>query len=120
MNKNIYQIIRTVREKNIVVISSTNGNVRWDNRELEELVRSGLSKLIFAVDGIDQETYSKYRINGNLELVRENIKKLIETKKRLGSDFPLINMRMLVMAHNEHQTEDFVPLGKSLGADIVS
>ena len=53
MNKNIYQIIRMVREKNIVVISSTNGNVRWDNRELEELVRSGLSKLIFAVDGMD-------------------------------------------------------------------
>jgi len=53
LNKNIYQIIRTVREKNIVVISSTNGNVRWDNRELEELVRSGLSKLIFAVDGMD-------------------------------------------------------------------
>jgi len=120
LNKNIYQMIRMARQKNIVVISSTNGNVRWDNRELEELVTSGLSKLIFAVDGMDQETYSKYRINGNLELVRENIQKLVETKKRLGSDLPLINMRMLVMGHNEHQTEDFVPLGKSLGADIVS
>jgi len=46
LNKNIYQMIRMAREKNIVVISSTNGNVRWDNRELEEIVTSGLSKLI--------------------------------------------------------------------------
>lgn len=120
LNKNIYSMIRMAREKNIVVISSTNGNVSWDNREMEELVKSGLSKLIFAVDGMDQETYSKYRINGKLEHILENIRKLVEAKKRLKSDYPLINMRMLVMAHNEKQTKDFIPLGRSLGADIVS
>lgn len=120
LNKNIYRMIRMARQKNIVVISSTNGNVSWDNRELEELVKSGLSKLIVAVDGMDQATYSKYRINGSREYVLENIQKLVEAKKRLGSTAPLINMRMLVMAHNEHQTEDFVSLGRSLGADIVS
>lgn len=120
LNKNIYRMIRRAREKNIVVISSTNGTLPWDTRELEELVNSGLSKLIVAVDGLDQETYSKYRINGRLELVLENIRKLVETKKRLGSTAPLINMRMVVMAHNEHQTGELVSLGKSLGVDIVS
>jgi radical SAM protein with 4Fe4S-binding SPASM domain len=120
LNKNIYQMIRKAREKNIVVISSTNGNVNWDRPELEELVQSGLSKLIVAVDGLDQMTYSKYRINGRLEIVLENIRKINETKKRLGSALPLINMRMLVMAHNEHQTEDFVDLGKAMDVDIVS
>jgi radical SAM protein with 4Fe4S-binding SPASM domain len=120
LNKNIYQMIRMAREKDIVVISSTNGNLGWDSRELEELVKSGLSKLIFAVDGMDQATYSKYRIHGSLEHLLENIQRLVETKKRLGRILPLINMRMLVMAHNEHQTEDFVSLGRSLGVDIVS
>ena len=120
LNKNIYSMIRKAREKKIVVICSTNGNVHWDNSELEELVKSGLSMLTIAVDGMDQATYSKYRINGKLEQILENIQKLVETKKRLGSILPLINMRMVVMAHNEHQTEDFVSFGKSLGADIVS
>jgi radical SAM protein with 4Fe4S-binding SPASM domain len=91
-----------------------------DEREAEELVKSGLSKLIFAVDGMDQKTYSKYRINGNLQKIMKNIRLITETKKRLGSSLPLINMRMLVMAHNEHQTDDFVALGKSMDADIVS
>lgn len=120
LNKNIYSMIRKARDKDIVVISSTNGNVDWDEREAEELVRSGLSKLIVAVDGLDQETYSKYRIGGRLQKILTNIRLLTETKKRLGSAFPLINMRMLVMAHNEHQTDDFLRFGKSLGADIVS
>jgi radical SAM protein with 4Fe4S-binding SPASM domain len=120
LNENIYSMTRKARDKNIVVISSTNGNVNWDEREAEELVKSGLSKLIFAVDGMDQKTYSKYRINGNLQKIMKNIRLITETKKRLGSSLPLINMRMLVMAHNEHQTDDFVALGKSMDADIVS
>lgn len=102
------------------MISSTKGNVTWDRQEAEELVKSGLSKLIFAVDGMDQTTYSKYRIGGSLQKILENIRLLAETKKRLGSTLPLINMRMLVMRHNEHQTVDFLELGKSLNADIVS
>jgi radical SAM protein with 4Fe4S-binding SPASM domain len=120
LNKNIYKMISLAREKNIVVMSSTNGNLRWDDRELEELVKSGLSMLIVAVDGMDQESYSKYRIQGKLDHVLENIKRLVDTKKRLGSTAPLINMRMLVMGHNEHQTEDFAALGKSMGVDIIS
>lgn len=120
LNKNIYSMIRKARDRNIVVISSTNGNVDWDEREAEELVKSGLSKLIFAVDGLNQITYSKYRINGSLQKILENINLVVETKKRLGISFPLINMRMLVMAHNEHQTNDFLDLGRFLGVDIVS
>ncbi len=120
LNKNIYSMICKAREKNIVVISSTNGNVDWDKREAEELVWSGLSQLIFAVDGLDQGTHSKYRIGGNLQKILENILTLTEAKKRMASSLPLINMRMLVMAHNEHQTDDFLNLGKSLGVDIVS
>lgn len=120
LNKNIYSMIRKAREKKIVVISSTNGNLTWDEREAEELVKSGLTKLIFAVDGMNQETYSKYRIGGSLQKILDNIRLIVDTKKRLGSVLPLINMRMLVMSHNEHQTDDFVELGKSMRADIVS
>jgi len=120
LNPNIYSMIRKAREKNIVVISSTNANIHWDEDALEALVQSGLSKLIVAVDGVDQKTYSKYRINGCLEKVLDNIRKINETKKRLGSAFPLINMRMVVMAHNEHQTQEFLALGKALDVDIVS
>ena len=48
----------------------------------ERIVRSGLNKLIISVDGVDQETYSVYRINGNLNTVIEGIKKLTEAKRQ--------------------------------------
>jgi radical SAM protein with 4Fe4S-binding SPASM domain len=120
LNKNIYEMIRMARRKDIVVISSTNGNVSWGDRDFEELVNCGLSQLIVAVDGLDEATYSKYRINGKLDKVLENIRRLVDTKKRLGKTSPIINMRMLVMRHNQDQTDRFLELGKTLGVDIVS
>jgi len=120
LNKNIYEMIRLARSKNIVVISSTHANLQFDDYSIENLMKSGLSKLIIAIDGIDQDTYSKYRIGGNLDVVLHNVKKLVEYKKRLSVPFPLINLRMVVMRHNQHQIEEFLTLGLSLGADIVS
>jgi len=120
LNKNIYEMIRLARRKGIVVMSSTNGNVNWDDREIEELVNSGLSQLIVAVDGLDQETYAKYRIGGRLERILDNVRRLVDAKRRLGKSSPLINMRMVVMRHNQHQTDGLLALGKSLGVDIVS
>ena len=120
LNKKVYDMIRLARAKDIVVICSTNGNVKMDDAELEELVRCGLSQLIVAVDGLDQETYGKYRIGGRVELVLDNIRRLVATKQRLGLSSPLINMRMLVMRHNQHQVDEFLETGKKLGVDIVS
>ena len=113
-------MIERARQKNIVVISSTNGNVKMGRHEMEALVKSGLSQLIVAIDGLDHESYATYRIGGNLDSVLENVNHLIETKKRLALPSPLINMRMLVMRHNQHQVEEFRKLGQSLGVDIVS
>jgi len=120
LNKDIYKMIKFARRKKIVTISSTNFNLQFGENGFEDLVKSGLSKLIVAIDGVDQETYGKYRIGGKLDLVLKNIKALIACKNRLGSQLPLINMRMVVMRHNQHQIEEFFALGKSLGVDIVS
>lgn len=120
LNKDIYEMIRLARNKNIVVISSTNENLQFDGYESEELLKSGLSQLIVAIDGVDQETYGTYRIGGKLDLALDNIRNLVETKKRLGLTTPLINMRMVVMHHNQHQVGELCTLAKSLGVDIVS
>jgi radical SAM protein with 4Fe4S-binding SPASM domain len=120
LNKNIYEMTRLARRKDIVVLSSTNGNVRFDAHEAEELLRSGLSQLIVAVDGTDQVTYGKYRTGGRLDLILDNIRTLVETKRRLALPTPVINMRMVVMRHNQDQIAKFRALGGSLGVDIVS
>src|SRR5450759_1131943 len=46
-------------------VVSTNGHFLSEENS-EKLVRSPLKKLIVSLDGIDQNTYSTYRVNGNI------------------------------------------------------
>jgi MoaA/NifB/PqqE/SkfB family radical SAM enzyme len=103
MNPNVYEMIAYAKSKGIQSISSTNGHPFSRRRNAEKVVRSGMDSLIFAVDGISQQTYQLYRQGGDLEKVVEGIRNVVETKESLGSVTPLINLRFIVMKHNEHE-----------------
>ena len=83
LNPDIFKMISYAKSKNILIHSSTNGNVQFSEEKAERLVKSGLDSLIFAVDGTTQKTYSKYRKGGNLELVLANIRTIVKIKKIL-------------------------------------
>ena len=48
----------------------------------EQLVKSKLNMLTISLDGMTQDTYQKYRRNGDVALVLNNIKELVAEKKR--------------------------------------
>jgi len=75
--------------------------------------------LIISIDGTTQETYSSYRIGGNLEKVIEGAKNIVKWKKELKSKTPHIIFQFLVVKPNEHQIEDVKRLGKEIGVDEV-
>lgn len=109
-----FSFIANCMKTNAVV--STNGHyLSGDNSE--RIVRSGLNKLIISVDGVDQETYSIYRINGNLNTVTEGIKKLTEAKERFKSSLK-IEIQFLVNSFNEHQIPQIKELAKSVHAKL--
>lgn len=83
---------------------STNGHF-LSAENAEKLAKSGLKKLIISFDGSDQETYSLYRRNGNLETVREGTRNVSEAIRRSGSDLQL-EVQMLVNRYNENQVDE--------------
>lgn len=85
---------------------STNGHFLSDVN-CERLIKSGLDKLIISLDGIDQEIYSQYRINGNIDVVKAGIERLSEARIKARSSFK-IEIQFLVNKLNEHQ----IPLAK--------
>ena len=63
--------------------------------------------------------YAKYRKKGDLKIVLENLRKILEIKKTNNLDEPKIEIAMLAMRQNEHQHQDFLKFGKELGVDDV-
>jgi radical SAM protein with 4Fe4S-binding SPASM domain len=89
---------------------STNGHfLSADN--CEKIVKSGLDKIIISLDGIDQETYSKYRINGNINTVINGIQTIAEARDRIQSHLK-VEIQFLVSRINEHQIAQAKELAK--------
>jgi len=112
-------MIHYASESKIFTRLSSNFSVNFKNDYLEKLITSGLGRLVIDIDGTTQETYEKYRIGGDLKLVLENTKKAVLIKQEKNLKFPIIQARMLVMKHNEHQIEEFRELGKNLKVDEI-
>lgn len=96
---------------------STNGHfLSAENSRI--IAGSGLSRLIISLDGMDQDTYSTYRINGKVETVIRGITNVSAAKKKLGSGLT-IEVQMLVNRYNESQIPEIRKLADELKVRLV-
>ena len=120
LNPDFFRMVAYAKAKGVVVHTSTNGNLPLTRERAEELVESGLDSLVVAVDGATQETYAKYRKGGSLERVIENTRMILRIRELRKSPTPRINMRFVVMQHNEGELEDTRNLARKLGVDYFT
>jgi radical SAM protein with 4Fe4S-binding SPASM domain len=95
---------------------STNGHF-LSEENAEMLVKSGLKKIIVSLDGFDQDTYTAYRKNGNIDKVLEGIQNISEAKKKNSSPIRLV-IQFLVNRNNEHQIKDIRHYAHQMGASL--
>jgi len=86
---------------NIPTVVSTNGHF-LSSENSGRLVRSGITKLIVSLDGMNQSTYSKYRKNGDFQEVNQGIRNISDARKKFNSSMKL-EIQFLVNRFNEHQ-----------------
>lgn len=98
--------------------TSTSTNGHYMNPSLaDQLVQSGLTRIIFSVDGTSQESYGLYRVGGNFNRVKQSIIDVVRAKKRARSAYPIIVMQFLVFRHNEHELPQIKRLARRLSVD---
>jgi len=116
LNKDFLKMIKYASENGLFTLTSSNLNIMPN---AEDLINSGLDSLIVSLDGTIQDTYNKYRINGELAKVIENTKKIVKARKILKKKNPLIRWQFLVMKHNEHEIDKIKQLAKELEVDSL-
>ncbi|OYP41920.1 radical SAM protein [Prevotella sp. P5-50] len=104
LNPEIAQIIKCAYEHGVTLYCGNGTNFNHiDELTLEFLVKYKVEFLNLSIDGASQETYAKYRINGQLEKVLKNIERLNHYKKQYGSDYPKLSWQFIIFGHNEHE-----------------
>jgi MoaA/NifB/PqqE/SkfB family radical SAM enzyme len=120
MNKDFCRMIRYAKNTGMKIITATNGHFFENDHDADELIDSGLDVLMFALDGINAETYEKYRRQGDYEKVVKALKLLTQRKKQRNATLPIINLRMVVTRENENQADQIEKLGEEIGADVLT
>ena len=119
LNQRIHEYIEYAHKQKIATIISSNLNKPLTPLITEQVIRSGLDVMIVSLDGITQDVYEVYRVNGHLDRVLENLRLLDQKKRELGSKKPYIEWQFIVMRQNEHQLDEAKVLAGELGVDSL-
>lgn len=119
LNPDLPKMIHEAHEAGLYTIVSTNAQGITFGLA-EALVRSGLNRIIVSLDGISQQSYSAYRVGGDIEKVREALRLLHDVKQRLGSRTPVIEWQCLRLHTNEHEWAEMRRVYRRWGADRIT
>lgn len=112
------ELIKAAKQHRMYTATSTNAHF-IDAKKAEDIVASGLDRLIISIDGLTQETYSSYRVHGQLNKVIEAAKHLVAAKRKLNKPTPFLIFQFLVVKANEHEIDALQVLTTEIGIDEV-
>jgi radical SAM protein with 4Fe4S-binding SPASM domain len=118
INKNLYDMINYAQQKNMYVSISTNGHF-INEENVENLLKNAPDKMIYSIDGLDEESYQNYRVGGTFEQADAGLRTLLNKKKEINQKHPYVELQFIVMKQNEHQLDEVLKYGKMLGVDKV-
>ena len=121
LHPDLPQMIREAHDAGLYTIVSTNAQALTQPLA-DQLVTSGLDRIIISMDGLTDESYNAYRIGGSLEKCKEALGFLRKAKEKFQiSNFKFqIELQCLRLRSNEHEWAQFKRVYKQLGADKLT
>ncbi|MFC1477085.1 radical SAM/SPASM domain-containing protein [candidate division KSB1 bacterium] len=118
MHKQLPEMIRYAKDKNIYTITSTNGHFLTEST-IRKILDAGLDVLIAGLDGVTPDVYLNYRKNGKFDKVVSGLQQLIKIRGQKKLNHPKVYLQFLVMKHNEDQIDAVRTFGRELNVDRV-
>jgi MoaA/NifB/PqqE/SkfB family radical SAM enzyme len=116
LNLNTPNLIRRAKAWLMGTTISTTLSVR--RFDAEAYVESGLDFMGLSIDGATQLVYQRFRRNGDLQLVFDNLRKLVDAKRKLGRRYPVLAWNFLAFEHNAHEIPLAARMARRLGVNI--
>ena len=122
MNPQACEMLAYARSKNPTMLMEvhSNGHFFPDADRCRKVMESGLDRLSVSIDGLTQETYVEYRLNGDLNKALKGIEGVCEQKRKLGLTKPEIIFQYIVFDHNIDEVPRVEKVARSLGVDTVN
>ena len=106
-----------VKHSGTFVTLTTNGTIMKE-KKTRQLLDAGVHMIDISIDAYSPETYSKVRVNGDLDVTRTNVLRLIDWVRTSGVDTKVV-VSYVEQPENKHETGEFERYWKEQGADSV-
>lgn len=116
INKNLPEMIRYAQHNKVYISISTNGHF-INEKNVDQVLKNAPDKLIYSVDGLDEESYQKYRVGGTFKQADEGLRLLLKRRNELKLNKPYVEFQFIVMKQNEHQLEEVRKYCIEVGVD---
>ncbi|KAF5083756.1 Coenzyme PQQ synthesis protein E [anaerobic digester metagenome] len=112
------QFVKYAKERGIIEVMFNTNSTLLTKSMANELIDSGLDKIICSVDGYQEGMYEEIRVGSNFHRVLENIRELQKTKKERKSRHPILRVQMVVPLENKDKINEYTAFWEKI-ADIV-
>ena len=119
LNPHFIELLKICYNHNIETSADTGFNLNHiTDEQIEAIVDTKMDFICLSIDGASQETYSRYRINGNFDKVIENIKRLQAYKQKVNSKYPKLLWKMIIFNWNIHEIDKARKMAEELDIDF--
>ena len=92
---------------------TTNG-ITFTEKKIKAVVDAGITRILFSLDALTEETYNKVRPGGNFKKVLWAIDKVREYRASRKSHLPILRASFVVNQLNQHELDKFIEVFSSL------
>lgn len=106
MHPDLDEMCRVAWEAGLNSHVSTHFSYKMSDERIGDIVTSGLTHLTVCVDGLSQEKYSRTRVGGRIDLVLDNLERLLSRRAELCRIYPKVEVQYLKYQHNIDELEE--------------
>jgi len=110
----------TRREKPSCKITIYSNGLLIDADRAARLMDCGVKDLNISIDAAIPLTYQRVRRGGRLQVVHENIRRLMQVRRDTRARFPRVGLNFVMLNENEGELVPFVEQAADFGVDFIN
>ena len=118
MNPDLFKIVKYAKSKKCMVKLDTNGTL-VNQKNVKKILETNIDIISTSIDGVDKKSYEKIRVNSDFNLVRNNIKNLINERNKINSKTQ-VHMFFVLQEENIGDLPKFINMAEDCGVDYLA
>lgn len=117
LHPEIATMINLFHRRRIFTRISSNLSIK-NHKIILDACDAGLDYMIVSLSGTSQETHQRYHRGADLDLVLDNVRRVIEHRRATGRRKPIIELKYLTFKHNLDEVATAREIAREMGVEV--